>query len=218
MIPGSAPPVDVFPILKYVPEFLASWKIDARRVRQTVVADAWRWVTDGKEQRAKTEADPGSVQFEGLTAKLLKERDSQEDSKGGSFTDLELGYIAQALVGVAVDTTSATFESLMFCFASFPETLRIAQDEVDKVAGTERPPTGEHVSQLPYLKACLYEVGLLFSHLLGMNQPLKPRAGPPLATNDTACPATYAHERRSFRRLRLSEGNYFHCKCLDYSS
>lgn len=161
MVPGSAPPVDVFPILKHVPEFLAKWKSDVRRVRKVLVEDAWRFLFDGKKQRAQIEADPGSVRFEGLISKLLGERDSVESKKGPSFTDLELGYIGQALVGAAVDTTSATFESLMCCFAAFPEVLRKAQEEVDRVAG-DTPPTGEHVSELPYLKACLSEVRLPF--------------------------------------------------------
>jgi hypothetical protein len=30
---GAAPPVDLFPILKYTPEFCASWKQQARKVR-----------------------------------------------------------------------------------------------------------------------------------------------------------------------------------------
>lgn len=162
MIPGSAPPVDVFPILKYIPEFLAKWKTDARNVRKTVLDDALRWFHDGQKQRAQIKADPESVRFEGLIAKLLRERDAPDAKDGArSFTDLELGYIGQALVGAAVDTTSATFESLMCCFAAFPETLRMAQEEVDRVSGIEEPPTGEQISQLPYLKACLWEVSRL---------------------------------------------------------
>lgn len=163
MVPGSAPPVDVFPVLKYVPEFVAKWKTKARRVRQTVLDDARAWYENGKAQRAQIERDAGSVPFEGLIARLLRERAHKPPggSKDRPFTDLELGYIGQALVGAAVDTTSATFESLMFCFAAFPGTLRRAQREVDEVAGTETPPTAEHVNKLPYLKACLFEVSPL---------------------------------------------------------
>lgn len=160
MVPGSAPPVDVFPVLKYVPEFLAKWKTEARRVRDLFVEDAWMWFNNGKKQYARIQEDPESVPFEGFIAKLLRERDETPDAKGGSFNDLELGYIGQAMIGAAMDTTSATFESLMCAFAAFPETLRLAQDEVDRVVGTERPPTGEDINNLPYLKACVSEVSL----------------------------------------------------------
>lgn len=159
MVPGSAPPVDVFPILKHVPEFWAKWKTEARRIRGIFVEDAWRLLVDGKRQRAQIEAEPGSHRFEGLIAKLLRERDAADPSKGRPFSDLELGYIGQALIGAAVDTTSATFESLMYCLAAFPEVLRKAQEEVDRVSG-DAPPTGDHVNELPYLKACISEVSL----------------------------------------------------------
>lgn len=33
--PGGAPPVDIFPILKYVPEMFASWKDNCRQIRKT---------------------------------------------------------------------------------------------------------------------------------------------------------------------------------------
>lgn len=82
MVPGFAPPMDVFPVLKYVPEFLAKWKTEARRVRNIFVDDAWTWYHNGEKQRARIKADPGSVRFEGLIAKLLREREETTDSKG----------------------------------------------------------------------------------------------------------------------------------------
>lgn len=198
MIPGSAPPVDVFPILKYVPELLAAWKTNARRVRATLVDDAWKWFHDGQKQHAQIKASPGSVQFQGLIARLLQQRESP-DSKDGSFTDLELGYIGQALVGAPVDTTSATFESLMFCFAAFPEILRKAQDEVDRVAGMEAPPTGEHVNKLPYIKACLSEVSLKLFVLYESQDTDRHKQDPSLETHDSPRFAPYSYKRRSSR-------------------
>ncbi len=34
LAPGASPPVDMFPILKYLPEFLAPWKTEARALRR----------------------------------------------------------------------------------------------------------------------------------------------------------------------------------------
>lgn len=161
MIPGAAPPVDIFPILKYIPEIFAKWKSNARRLRATVVADAQRFVTDGKKQRAQVLHKPASVRFEGLIAKLLGERDAATTQNlGRAFTDLELGYIGQALVGAAVDTTLDAFTSLMCCLAAFPAVLRKVHDEVDRVSG-DKPPAGEQINDLPYLKACVSEAGVL---------------------------------------------------------
>lgn len=158
MIPGTAPPVDIFPILQHVPAFLAKWKSHARAVRKAWVADAWRWYHDGAAQRAQIEANPASVRFEGLISRLVRERQDNNSSNKANFSDLEIGYIGQALVGAAVDTTSATFETLLCCFAAFPAVLRKAQEEVDRVVGTELPPSGEQVHELPYLRACISEV------------------------------------------------------------
>lgn len=203
MIPGSAPPVDVFPVLKYIPEFLAKWKTEARRVRETVLDDARRWFHDGEKQHVQIQKDPDSVLFEGLIAKLLKERDlPDEKDEGRSFTDLELGYIGQALVGAAVDTTSATFESLMCCFAAFPETLRLAQEEVDRVSGTEKPPTGEHISKLPYLKACLYEVSLLIPVLTSAGVTVRARRWIPILKS-TSRSSVGDQRRPSLCHIRL---------------
>ncbi|KUI69344.1 Steroid 17-alpha-hydroxylase/17,20 lyase [Cytospora mali] len=158
LVPGAAPPVDVFPILAYVPEFLAKWKSEARRLRGLFNEDAWRFVTDGRKQYAQIQENPDSVRFEGLIAKILREQSSPETTKGDRhFTDLELGYLAQAVVGATVDTTTAAFETLMCCFAAFPHVLKRAQEEVDRLAG-DKPPTGELVGDLVYLKACISEV------------------------------------------------------------
>lgn len=156
--PGSAPLVDYFPILKYLPEFMATWKAEARRVRKLMSEDAMRFFSAGKEQFVKMKEDSASVRVEGLIARLLREQDTPGLVKAERrFTDLELGYIGQAAVGAAVDTTSAVFKSLMCCFAAFPNVLKKPQEEVDLVAGN-KPPTGDMLGKLVYLEACISEV------------------------------------------------------------
>lgn len=159
-VPGAVPPVDVFPILRYVPEFLAGWKTDARRLRRVMLQEALGYLENGKRQYAKVREDPGSVRLEGLIAKVLREQDSPGATRPGQrFTDLELGHMGRDFIGATVDTTSATFESLMCCFAAFPDVLERAQEEVDRVAGG-RPPTGGQIGELVYLKACISEVSI----------------------------------------------------------
>jgi cytochrome P450 len=58
LIPGSAPMVDYFPILKYVPEVFAQWKAEARHVRKLVSASAMAFYQAGKEQYEKLNEDP----------------------------------------------------------------------------------------------------------------------------------------------------------------
>lgn len=160
IIPGAAPLVDAFPILKYVPELLAGWKTEARRIRRVLTDQGLGILDDGRKQYARMRDEPNLVCFESMVAKIMREQDLPEKTRPDRrFTDLEVGHIGRDLIAGAVDTTSATFTSLMCCFAAFPNVLRKAQEEVDRVAG-DRPPTGEHVSELVYLKACLSEVSI----------------------------------------------------------
>ncbi|POS72256.1 cytochrome P450 [Diaporthe helianthi] len=158
LIPGSAPLVDYFPILKYVPEVIAHWKKDARRVKKLVRASAMAFYQAGREQYEQMSEDPGAVRVEGLIARLLREQNTPDVVKPErKFTALELGYIGQTAIGAAADTTAATLLTLMCCFAAFPHVLKKAQEEVDLVAG-KKPPTGDMLGQLVYLKACISEV------------------------------------------------------------
>ncbi|KAK7747510.1 hypothetical protein SLS53_001765 [Cytospora paraplurivora] len=163
IIPGVAPLVDFFPILRYLPGFLAKWKSEARHLRGVVTKDALEYVDDGRKQYTQFLNDhDSSGRFEGLIAKILREQSSPRTTEEvRKFTDLELGYIGQAAVGAAVDTVSATFESLMYCFAAFSDVLKKAQEEVDRLGGG-KPPTGQMLGELKYLRACISEVVITF--------------------------------------------------------
>ncbi|KAL1846964.1 hypothetical protein Daus18300_014094 [Diaporthe australafricana] len=157
VIPGQAPLVDYFPVLKYLPEFFARWKTEAQRVRTLVGDDAMRFFTGGRDQYAQMKRDPASVRVEGLITRLIRDQDTPGVVKAERrFADLELGYIGQAAIAAAADTTSAAFQSLMCCFAAYPDILKKAQNEVDQVSG-KRPPTGDMLGKLVYLRACISE-------------------------------------------------------------
>lgn len=160
LIPGSAPLVDYFPVLKYVPEAFAQWKREARRVRKLSRDSAMTFFRAGNEQYEKMREDPASMRIEGLIARLLQEQNTPGVVKPERrFAALELGYLGQASIGAAADTTAATILSLMCCFAAFPDILKKAQEEVDLVAG-DKPPTGDMLGKLVYIKACISEVSL----------------------------------------------------------
>ncbi|KAK8061220.1 hypothetical protein PG997_015441 [Apiospora hydei] len=155
LLPGAAPPVDIFPVLKHVPEILAGWKAKARQVRKLLCDDADNYLVGAKKTYAQIERDPESVGFDSLLPKIMKEQAAAWDKD--KFTETELAYVGQAAVGAAVDTTLATFKNLMVAFAAFPDKLVKAQEELDRVAGDE-PLSGERIGELVYLKACVSEV------------------------------------------------------------
>lgn len=181
--------VDYFPILKHVPEVFAQWKKDARRVRKLVSASAMSFYLAGKEQYEQMRVDTASVRVEGLIARLLREQNTPGLVKPErKFAALELGYIGQTAIGAAADTTAATLLSLMCCFAAFPDVLKRAQEEVDLVAGN-KPPTGDMLGKLVYLKACVSEVRQ--DPRSNPNLFMLTRIGPSLASRYGECASTY---------------------------
>ncbi|KAI0469924.1 cytochrome P450 [Xylariaceae sp. FL0804] len=155
-LPGTAPPVDIFPILRYMPEFLASWKKRARAARELIVRDANTIFEGGRKQFHQIERDPKSVKFQSLLAKAMLDQKA-EKSKDKRFTDKELGFIGQAFAGAAADTTTGVLTAMMMAFAAYPRVLAKAQEEADRVGGG-RPPGSDQLGELVYLRACLTEM------------------------------------------------------------
>jgi cytochrome P450 len=56
------------------------------------------------------------------------------------------------------DSTSSMLLSFILAMMKHPEVLKKAQAEVDAVCGETRSPTFEDVPNLPYIRACVYEV------------------------------------------------------------
>lgn len=148
--------VETFPILKYVPTFLAPWK-------QLV------------QRRSKQDAE-----FFGNLALEVKERDeagktvpdcfvkSLVDTSMKELTFREFAWVTQAIVspvfgllmrkfGAGSDTTAATLCTFMLAITKFPEVLEAAQEELDRVVGPDRLPTFEDEERLPYIRAMVKE-------------------------------------------------------------
>jgi cytochrome P450 len=50
------------------------------------------------------------------------------------------------------DTTSSFIQSLVLALTAFPEAQRKAQEEVDRVVGTNRMPTPNDFEHMPYIQ------------------------------------------------------------------
>ncbi|KAJ4993526.1 cytochrome P450, partial [Stagonosporopsis vannaccii] len=153
--PGSAPPVGMFPILKYFPSFLAKWKGKAANVRKNQQYFFYMMLKCAKEElkdhQAGENKKPGG--FLSLMARLLQE----QDSKGG-FDDHQLAYLGGGLFDAAVDTTYLSALAFIKVLGGLPEVLKRAQAEVDSVSEPGKPPRVEELDKLPYLKACFLEI------------------------------------------------------------
>ncbi|KAH7311277.1 cytochrome P450 21 [Stachybotrys elegans] len=147
--PNNAPPIEIFPILRYVPSFLAKWKH-----RTSVLREKLYNVYDTNLEGAKVLFRTESYQHEPLVPHLLRKREMGDKL---SMSDDELTLFAGGLLEGAVDTTLSALSSVLLCLTAHPEVMRRAQAEIDERCGNRFPGFGD-MEQLPYMKACVLEV------------------------------------------------------------
>lgn len=158
LTPGLAPPVDMFPIMKYVPESISGWKKTAKFLRKNMFSFYYMVLDKAKkeltEKPAFDNATAEQQRQEPLMTKILRE---QQDGKEVFSTD-ELANLGGGLLDAAIDTTYSTSLVFVMILAAYPDILRRAQEEVDGLRGSDHPPRGEDIGKLPFLKACHLEV------------------------------------------------------------
>ncbi|KAK7692833.1 hypothetical protein QCA50_004468 [Cerrena zonata] len=143
--PGAHPPIDLMPILEYIPERWASWKGICRGLR-TKQQELYFRLRDKCEARIRENRRNGSF-MESLF-------DQQE--KLGLTRDI-IGYIG----GVSLEGGSVTavshLQTFVLLMAYHPEIQAKAHQELDQVVG-QRLPTLEDYDHLPYIQAIAREV------------------------------------------------------------
>jgi cytochrome P450 family 619 len=145
--PGANPPIDEFPILQMLPDFLSSWR---RRAQKSYKAMDSTWFTAKKyaDQRRKA----GDIRPCIYDRVLDNEKEEQ-------LTDQQLVHFLGVLVEGGADTTASSILTMVLCLARNPAEQKRAQKELDEVCGTERMPTWDDFSKLPYIN-CIVKEGL----------------------------------------------------------
>ncbi|KAL2206006.1 cytochrome P450 [Sarocladium strictum] len=143
---GATPPVDMFPILKYMPDFLAPWRSWARNIRKEHRALYFGLLRETQELVVQ-----GKAPEDAFMVRLLNEQE-----KSG-YDDEHIAYIGGTLMEAGSDTTASTLLSFILAMALFPEALAKCQTEVDTICGSGRTPTPEDFEALTYLKAAMTE-------------------------------------------------------------
>ncbi|CAE6460257.1 unnamed protein product [Rhizoctonia solani] len=146
LAPGALPPVDSLPFLKWMPRPLAKWKdyCDEIRRRQR---NLYFGLLHETEERVANGHENGSF-IEGVLARQKEFGMSRE----------HVGYLGGTMIEAGSDTTSAWLHSLVLALAAFPEAQKKAQDEIDKIVGTDRMPTLDDFAELPYIQSVVKEV------------------------------------------------------------
>ncbi|KAJ5754119.1 uncharacterized protein N7511_008272 [Penicillium nucicola] len=115
--PGATPPVDAFGFLKYIPEFLSPWKIEAREIRKEQSSLYHTLLSETKDRIQRKISPPCFMQ------KVI------EDQENNQFTPEQMAYLGGITMEAGSDTTSSTLLVFVLAMAQHPEVLKQAQEE-----------------------------------------------------------------------------------------
>lgn len=147
--------VESFPILKYVPDFLAPWKADIKDHGRREAAANMALTEIVKGDIARAQATGTSDQLPDSLCKILLDMRATEDIP---LSDRDFSFLPASLFGAGSDTTASTMCSAFLALVTHPETLLAAHKELDEVIGPDRTPTFEDEASLPYIRAFCKEV------------------------------------------------------------
>ncbi|KUI72937.1 Isoflavone 2'-hydroxylase [Cytospora mali] len=153
---GQVPPVDIFPWLRYVPDFLTPWKGWKKRLEFLKEKQSHFYHELLSETQARVTAGKSADCF---LSKLISDQEEavQSGQAKDVYSQLELDYIGGFLLEGGADTTAAAFGTFLLAMAAYPEIQKLAQEEVDKVFGPDNMPHVAEGKTLPFLKACFLE-------------------------------------------------------------
>ncbi|KAL0930685.1 O-methylsterigmatocystin oxidoreductase [Colletotrichum truncatum] len=109
-------------------------------------------------------------------SKLIKQLGEDEDGQMCNEDEEAVIWTAASLYGAAADTAVITLNAFTLAMVQFPKVQRKAQEEIDRVIGTDRLPTFDDRENLPYVNALVKEALRWW--------PIVPMSFPHTATDD----------------------------------
>lgn len=145
--------VDIIPALQYLPENFpgATFKKTARKWRKSIQASAYIPYRFVQRQMA------ASTYRQSYVSKLVQKLKEEENAKLSSEDEEAVIWTAASLYGAAADTTVITLTVFTLAMIKFEHVQRKAQEEIDRVVGTDRLPSFEDREKLPYINALVKE-------------------------------------------------------------
>ncbi|PYH46227.1 cytochrome P450 [Aspergillus saccharolyticus JOP 1030-1] len=138
-LPGVA-----FPLLNYLPQWLAPWKKTAAWLQETQARFFTHQMQKALSQSVKT--------WSHIVHEVARNR------REVSFNELEMAHVVGVTYEAGSDTTAFVLETfVLVAVLQRPAVVR-AQIELDKVVGCHRMPALCDLPQLPYLQAFVREV------------------------------------------------------------
>jgi hypothetical protein len=168
--PGLYPPVDIFPILKYVPERWASWKSVCRNLRHKQLS-FYTSLLDECRHRLSGGYHIGVDSFMDTVVKRQEELGLPDDMAAyESFflvisTAQSINVMLTRLLGAMLmeggsDTTPSFLQSFVMMLVAFPDAQHKLHEEMDSVVGSDRVPRPDDFDKLVYLQVRLHVLAL----------------------------------------------------------
>ncbi|KAI1487972.1 cytochrome P450 [Biscogniauxia mediterranea] len=136
--------VDLFPILRQLPDALLPSR---RYVKELHRKESKLYVGHYLDTKKKLR--------EG-TAKPCFCVDIVRAQEKDGLSDMLCGYTSGSMLEAGSDTTAATLVGFMQAIVIFPEVVKAAQEELDRVCG-DRIPDLNDLPDLPYIRGCMKE-------------------------------------------------------------
>ncbi|UQC90651.1 cytochrome P450 [Colletotrichum lupini] len=154
---ARAPPVDLFPVMKYLPAFLAGWKREAATLKKGMFGTMYHMLDGAKAQAAEIASGRRGKETDSVMARMVREGEaSKVAGKGPTYGSHELAVLGAGTLDAAVDTVIATTSTVVLIMGAYPEMQRRLQEEVDEVWPGETPGF-EDLGRAKYLRACFNE-------------------------------------------------------------
>ncbi|OXV06661.1 hypothetical protein Egran_05572, partial [Elaphomyces granulatus] len=144
---GATPPVDILPVLKWIPEkLLGSWverSMDIGRRMKGLYGSMRRKVT-ARRQGTSTKH-----------SSFLDHVLDQQEKLG--FTENQVDFMGGVMMEGGSDTSSTMLLVLIQAIILHPEIQQRAQAQLDEVCGEDRSPNWADYQQLPYISMIIKE-------------------------------------------------------------
>ncbi|GKZ24636.1 hypothetical protein AbraIFM66951_011906 [Aspergillus brasiliensis] len=146
MEPGATPPVDVYPLLHYVPQkIFGNWVSRSQNVGEEM-HELYASVLDRVRERRKLKGSKVS-----LIDTLLDQEEKIHLSRH------QLYFLGGVLMEGGSDTTSSLILAFIHAMTKWGDILQKAQKEIDSVVDEDRTPVWSDYARLPYVATIVKE-------------------------------------------------------------
>ncbi|KAK0113016.1 hypothetical protein ONS95_014726 [Cadophora gregata] len=151
-VPGAYK-AESFPFLKHVPSILAPWKKEIED-HAKMEADANMSLLDDVRRDLRIGEEKGHEVTPSLASTLLAVREKEAIP----LPDKDFSFVPASLFGAGSDTTASTMCSGILMLVTNQNIVKMAQEELDSIVGTDRLPTFDDEANLPYIRALVKEI------------------------------------------------------------